>query len=145
MKTQQQAEREEQQRIKSLVLNYDLRDGEDQDGDSALQPIEPNYNIHKRNTDHDKLSTGGAFHRLDKAANNRTGQRARKLQLSDVDWYDKRFLIRGHPQGFTRRPRPHPGPRTPSGDLVSSSLAQSRRPIQCPTKPDGSPGVGDEN
>jgi regulator of nonsense transcripts 2 len=36
MKTQQQAEREEQQRIKNLVLNYDLRDGEDQDGDSTL-------------------------------------------------------------------------------------------------------------
>jgi hypothetical protein len=34
MKTQQAAEREEQQRIKNLVLNYDLRDGEDQDGDS---------------------------------------------------------------------------------------------------------------
>ncbi|KAK1755786.1 armadillo-type protein [Echria macrotheca] len=32
MKNQQQAEREEQQRIKSLVLNYDLRESEDQDG-----------------------------------------------------------------------------------------------------------------
>src|SRR5206468_1785073 len=30
MKTQQQAEREEQQRIKNLVLNYDLRDDSEQ-------------------------------------------------------------------------------------------------------------------
>jgi len=32
MKNQQAAEREEQQRIKNLVLNYDLRDGEEQEG-----------------------------------------------------------------------------------------------------------------
>ena len=32
MKTQQQAEREEQQRIKNLVLNYDLRNDTEQDG-----------------------------------------------------------------------------------------------------------------
>lgn len=66
MKTQQAAEREEQQRIKSLVLNYDLRDGEDQDGlDKAA---------------------GMNYSRPDKSSNNRSGQRARKLQLSDVDW-----------------------------------------------------------
>jgi len=33
MMNQQQAEREEQQRIKNLVLNYDLRESEDQDGE----------------------------------------------------------------------------------------------------------------
>ena len=32
MKTQQQAEKEEQQRIKNLVLNYDLQQSEDQEG-----------------------------------------------------------------------------------------------------------------
>lgn len=32
MKTQQQAEREEQQRIKNLVLNYDLQQSDDQEG-----------------------------------------------------------------------------------------------------------------
>ncbi len=32
MKNQQAAEREEQKRIKDLVLNYDLRDGEEQEG-----------------------------------------------------------------------------------------------------------------
>jgi len=64
MKTQQQAEREEQQRIKSLVLNYDLRDGEELDG----------------------LENKQTAIRPDKSSNNRSGQRARKLQLSDVDW-----------------------------------------------------------
>ncbi|KHJ34062.1 putative mif4g domain-containing protein [Erysiphe necator] len=68
MKSQQQAEREEQQRIKNLVLNYDLCDGDDQEG------------IEKINTKD--------YTRLDKSSNNRSGQRARKLQLSDVDWYD---------------------------------------------------------
>lgn len=33
MKNQQQAEREEQQRIKNLVLNYDLRENESEDGE----------------------------------------------------------------------------------------------------------------
>lgn len=32
MKFQQQAEKEEQQRIKNLVLNYDLQQSEDQEG-----------------------------------------------------------------------------------------------------------------
>lgn len=86
MKTQQEAERAEQQRIKNLVLNYDLRDGEDQDGDT-LRPLQPNMNIHRRILGIDKAS-GGA--RPDKSSNNRSGQRARKLQLSDVDWYDNR-------------------------------------------------------
>jgi regulator of nonsense transcripts 2 len=88
MKSQQQAEREEQQRIKSLVLNYDLHDGEDQDGDSALQPIQANMNIHKQETGIEKL--GASHARPDKSGNNRSGHRARKLQLSDVDWYDRK-------------------------------------------------------
>jgi regulator of nonsense transcripts 2 len=85
MKTKQAAEREEQQRIKSLVLNYDLRDGDDQqDGDSIL-PILPNFNIHTCNAGLEK--TAASHSRSDKPA--RSGQRARKLQLSDVtDWYE---------------------------------------------------------
>jgi regulator of nonsense transcripts 2 len=35
MKNQQQAEKEEQQRIKNLVLNYDLQQSEDQEGMST--------------------------------------------------------------------------------------------------------------
>jgi regulator of nonsense transcripts 2 len=41
MKNRQDAEREEQQRIKNLVLNYDLHDDEHQnDGTDLLGPIE---------------------------------------------------------------------------------------------------------
>lgn len=44
MRTQQQAEREEQQRIKNLVLNYDLRN-EDTEGDDTLSsPFARNLN-----------------------------------------------------------------------------------------------------
>jgi regulator of nonsense transcripts 2 len=86
MKTQQAAEREEQQRIKNLVLNYDLRDGEDQDGEDILAPIPLNTNIHNSNAGLDKAAATN-YTRPDKSSNNRSGQRARKLQLSDVDWY----------------------------------------------------------
>ncbi|KAI1767231.1 ARM repeat-containing protein [Hypoxylon sp. FL1150] len=66
MKTQQQAEREEQQRIKNLVLNYDLRESEDADGHEKPPSYHPN--------------------RPDKSIKERSGQRVRRLQLSDVDW-----------------------------------------------------------
>lgn len=88
MKSQQQAEREEQQRIKNLVLNYELHDGEDQDGDSTLQPIQPNMNVHRQKLGIERINSSHA--RPDKSGNNRNGQRARKLQLSDVDWYDRK-------------------------------------------------------
>ena len=86
MKTQQAAEREEQQRIKNLVLNYDLRDGEDQDGESLLPTLLPNPNIHNIDAGIDKAAALN-HSRPDKSGNNRSSQRARKLQLSDVDWY----------------------------------------------------------
>lgn len=89
MKSKQQADREEQQRIKNLVLNYDLRDGEDQDGDDfSLNPIVPNYNIKTLDTGLERLNVASNA-KLDKSGNNRSGHRARKLQLSDVDWYGK--------------------------------------------------------
>ncbi|KAK3318344.1 armadillo-type protein [Apodospora peruviana] len=68
LKTQQEAEKEEHQRIKNLVLNYDLRESEDHDGHEK-----PNAHHHNRL---DSRSVKG-------------GQRVRKLQLSDVDWYGK--------------------------------------------------------
>jgi regulator of nonsense transcripts 2 len=41
MKNQQQAEKEEQQRIKNLVLNYDLQQNDDQEGETnCICPIE---------------------------------------------------------------------------------------------------------
>jgi len=67
MRNKQQAEREEQQRIKNLVLNYDLREENETDG-------------------FDKQHNPYTQPRVDKAGNNRSNQRARKLQLSDVDW-----------------------------------------------------------
>ncbi|KAI1756642.1 MIF4G domain-containing protein [Xylaria castorea] len=87
MKNQQQAEREEQQRIKNLVLNYDLREHEDLDGDTLLPPLRPNPNIHRSNdSGHDKPLS---YHtnRGEKLNRDRGGQRIRRLQLSDVDWY----------------------------------------------------------
>lgn len=67
MRSKQQAEREEQQRIKNLVLNYDLRDENEPDG------LDKQHNPYTQP-------------RVDKAGSNRSNQRARKLQLSDVDW-----------------------------------------------------------
>ncbi|CAK7232468.1 mRNA decay protein [Sporothrix curviconia] len=67
MRTQQQAEKEEQQRIKNLVLNLDLRESDE-------------------NEAHDKPSSY-SHNRFDKPGKERT-QRVRKLQLSDVDWYE---------------------------------------------------------
>ncbi|KAL1305320.1 hypothetical protein AAFC00_002222 [Neodothiora populina] len=66
MRNQQEAERAEQQRIKSLVLNYDLRD--DDSNDAALE-----------------LQSPYTQPRIDKSGTGRNQQRARKLQLSDVD------------------------------------------------------------
>ncbi|PSK36153.1 hypothetical protein B9Z65_5968 [Elsinoe australis] len=136
MRTQQEIERQEQQRIKSLVLNYDLSstadDQHDGTADSFTYPLQPNMNHKSRpytrrqtvdqgNTGHrtqadfnpadlpnalsladyivqkgnisSRSQQGGEileqqYHqpRLDKAGNSRGTQRARKLQLSDVDW-----------------------------------------------------------
>lgn len=89
MRTKQQAEREEQQRIKNLVLNYDLRD-DDTEGESPFHYLlQPNTNRNTTETSQglDKTHNPYAQPRLDKAGNNRSNQRARKLQLSDVNWY----------------------------------------------------------
>lgn len=66
MKTQQQAEREEQQRIKNLVLNYDLRESEDPDGPEKTAT----YHIN----------------RPEKQGKDRGGQRVRRLEMNDLDW-----------------------------------------------------------
>ncbi|RDW92147.1 MIF4G-containing protein [Coleophoma crateriformis] len=89
MRTQQAAEKEEQQRIKNLVLNYDLRDVEEQDGDSNLAPLLPNPNIKQNTAGLEKTAVTGPA-RFDKSGSNRSGQRARKLQLTDIDWYGSR-------------------------------------------------------
>ncbi|KAK0750992.1 armadillo-type protein [Schizothecium vesticola] len=84
MKTQQQAEKEEQQRIKNLVLNYDLRENEELDGND------------KATHHHNRAEN--------RSVKERGGQRVRKLQFSDVDWYDK-------PQNNFPRSKPGAGTR----------------------------------
>lgn len=67
MRSQQQADREEQQRIKNLVLNYEAS--------NELEPAEA--------TQEKRTPTS---QRMDKAGANRSAFRSRKLQLSDVNW-----------------------------------------------------------
>lgn len=92
MKSQQAAEREEQQRIKNLVLNYDLREDDQHDGISqslpndptVLPPLQKNPNTKgiKPGFDHYNPSLS----RSEKSGRN--APRARRLNLSDVDWYE---------------------------------------------------------
>ena len=92
MKSQQAAEREEQLRIKNLVLNYDLREeSEQQDGDSygflcphGLVPLVKNPNTKGLQLGSERYS---ASHSRSGQGSGRNSHRARKLQLSDVDWY----------------------------------------------------------
>ncbi|KAF2870808.1 nonsense-mediated mRNA decay factor [Massariosphaeria phaeospora] len=86
MRSKQQAEKEEQQRIKNLVLNYDLRD--DPEADGEFYHVQSNTNRKDVETRQglEKTLNPYAQPRLDKGGNNRSNQRARKLQLSDVNW-----------------------------------------------------------
>ncbi|KAL5117824.1 mRNA decay protein [Pleosporales sp. CAS-2024a] len=92
MRNKQQADKEEQQRIKSLVLNYnEARDDGEETGDLPFHyTLQPNTNRRKHSETSaglDKTPNPYAQPRLDKAGHNRSNQRARKLQLSDVNWY----------------------------------------------------------
>ncbi|KAK4126354.1 ARM repeat-containing protein [Parathielavia appendiculata] len=88
MITQRQAAKEEQQRIKNLVLNLDLRENEDNDGEEHLTPYGPSINIHHIPAGNEKASSHHHLNRLENRSGKDRGQRVRKLQLSDVDWYD---------------------------------------------------------
>ena len=134
MKTQQEAARAEQQRIKDLVLNYDLQDTVDHDGISqnsyaqyfsytnpnqskkhdSLQHHstpsifthtvphkalgggekhstsyhQPNATLHQSSTTHNAPARAS----VEKASASRSKQRAKKLELSDVDWYAMKKL-----------------------------------------------------
>lgn len=127
MKSQKEAERAEQQRIKNLVLNYDLHESNaDQTGtDNHLYLnyfSQPNPNIkikikikpppyipahktvsqgpgvvekhgpsHHNATLHQSSSPANANPRpADRTGASRSSQRGRKLQLSDVDWYEQK-------------------------------------------------------
>jgi regulator of nonsense transcripts 2 len=92
MKSQQQADREEQQRIKNLVLSYDPGDTEQTDGEDALSSVtqEP-FSIQRNPNTKTKAKNSKGFEkrttqtRMEKPS--RAQFRARRLQLSDVDWY----------------------------------------------------------
>ncbi|KAE8136525.1 armadillo-type protein [Aspergillus pseudotamarii] len=66
MRSQQQADREEQQRIKNLVLNYEMSN--EAETAETLEKRSPRDS------------------RVEKSGGNRTAFRSRKLQLSDVNW-----------------------------------------------------------
>ncbi|KAF2161151.1 hypothetical protein M409DRAFT_69992 [Zasmidium cellare ATCC 36951] len=132
MRTQQQAEKAEQQRIKNLVLNYDLTDDQPDGEPPAFHYVQSSNNsvrlvgmgsLNKSSKNrgrsqhstkksdeqsvspHDSVQEAqhsppeqqadqiGSFEtlhggpRFDKAGNSRQKQRARKLQLGDIDWY----------------------------------------------------------
>ena len=149
MKSQKEAERAEQQRIKNLVLNYDLQDsntdqaGTDNDlhfdyfshtnpnfpqqsaGLSSLNALNRNtcahndsfqglgvdkHNVahHQHNASLHQSSNHANPKPADKSGASRSGHRARKLQLSDVDWYDQKpeqlpDSSRGQGRGFPCR------------------------------------------
>lgn len=152
MRHQQEAERAEQQRIKNLVLNYDLQDSSAESGTGSTNLLNdpfshpnPNlrgplptrsplclvpHNIDKIKHAHTTLSEGlnagdkhqhnASLHQssphhttaarpVDKSSSNRSGHRARKLQLSDVDWYDG--IQKTRPRSPTSGTSPDPGPR----------------------------------
>ncbi|WEW57146.1 mRNA decay protein [Emydomyces testavorans] len=85
MRSQQQAEREEQQRIKNLVLNYDLGENDLNDGEADNSPPKVLLLNKDINTKGHKGNEKRGSSRPEKANAGR-GFRARKLQLSDVDW-----------------------------------------------------------
>jgi regulator of nonsense transcripts 2 len=92
MKSQQAAEREEQQRIKNLVLNYDLQDDQ-HDGtlnNSLFGPMQQPALERNPNTKGLKLGPDHYNPSLSRAERSgRHAPRARRLNLSDVDWYGK--------------------------------------------------------
>lgn len=131
MKTQKEAERAEQQRIKNLVLSYDPESSTDQSGTAhdlyfdyfsqtnpnlpkqnlgfpCLAPLEVNTLAHNESSQglggekhgtshhqhnaslHQASSNNASARPSEKSGTNRSGHRARKLQLSDVDWYDQK-------------------------------------------------------
>lgn len=89
MKSQQQADREEQQRIKNLVLNYEMaNDNETANTEGRYWPMRA-WLLRPTNADQTLVPekrTPPRDTRMDKSAANRTAFRSRKLQLSDVNW-----------------------------------------------------------
>jgi len=104
-------------------------------------------------------TTAQNYARPDKSSNNRSGQRARKLQLSDVDWYDSSTSKlhpnpnihsrsvssppnkENSPTGPSNRSSPSPTPsfaatqRGKSGKLTRKAILQSHEQNRKSTSP----------
>ena len=93
MKSQQAAEREEQQRIKNLVLNYDLREDDTHDGIPTGFPNTPIEQFPlEKNPNTKGIKLGPDHYNPSLSRSERSGRhapRSRRLNLSDVDWYGK--------------------------------------------------------
>jgi regulator of nonsense transcripts 2 len=91
MRSQQQADREEQQRIKNLVLNYEAAN-EPEVAESKSATSQPEFELFfllRYIADDETLAFEKripANQRVDKSGANRSAFRSRKLQLSDVNW-----------------------------------------------------------
>jgi regulator of nonsense transcripts 2 len=86
MRSQQQADREEQQRIKNLVLNYEAST-EPEPTESEQYPLMNRRNFQLRQSQTaPQEKRAPTSQRMDKAGANRSAFRSRKLQLSDVNW-----------------------------------------------------------
>lgn len=82
MKTQQEAEREEQQRIKNLVLNYErMEDQNDSDSECNTKFLLQTYANIMITAERNGLL---AAYRYDKSSTR--AQRTKKLTLQDVNW-----------------------------------------------------------
>lgn len=90
MKSQQAAEREEQQRIKNLVLNYDLNDDDQHDGSEnpfLAQIVQPSLGSKKLAKFNPKTGYDHFSNSMGRSERSNRAPRARRLNLSDVDWY----------------------------------------------------------
>lgn len=83
MRSQQQADREEQQRIKNLVLNYEMANDNNEHDGNEVQRLNQPLRINRR---------PGLERRSVRESKEKPGQghrgtfRSRRLQLSDVNW-----------------------------------------------------------
>lgn len=91
MRHQQAQEREEQQRIKNLVLNLDMR--EDDDTDSENNPSSrwrSEFALILFRSGHEPKPIAHHYnHKVDKPPKGQA-QRGRRLQVEDFEWYEKR-------------------------------------------------------
>jgi regulator of nonsense transcripts 2 len=131
MKNQQQAEREEQQRIKNLVLNYDLRENEEQEGDYTMSPPLPEINnVHTTiKAGHEKMTT---YHlnRSEKQGKERGAQRVRRLQMNDLDWYGSSPQERSDRDASDVESSTHVGPSDENQPVGRTGRQRSRNKRQ---------------